>query len=173
MGRGCRGPGSGGLGNENDGSSRGGGIVAQYSGVTAKSIVPLLSSGLCWWSKRNELASILQKYSERTMVCHEHSIQTRRRSGYLPGVSCSQRLHFQCDPPFTHLHQALMYPLHSAHRGGPLSPKSTNGTSSSRGSRSAKGWIITAMGISHSLASRDVLGMFQVVIRICFGDELP
>lgn len=41
------GPASIGSNEKNDGTSRGGGFVAQYSDVTAKSTVPLFSSGLC------------------------------------------------------------------------------------------------------------------------------
>lgn len=90
-----------------------------------------------------------------------------------PSVSCPHILHFHLAPPASHVHHGLMYPLHRSHRAGPICPVSTRGTCSSRGSWSAKGWIIAAIGTSQSEARRDVLGMFQVVMRTYRGDELP
>ena len=93
--------------------------------------------------------------------------------GRVPSVSCLHRLHFHRPPPATQVHQGLMYPLHLSQRAGPAGSVSTSGTGSSRGSRSAKGWMTAAMGISQSDASREVLGMFHVDMRMNRGEVLP
>ena len=54
-----------------------------------------------------------------------------------------------------------------------MEPVSTRGTGSSPGLRSAKGWIVAEIGISHSEAKRELLGMFHVDMRMNFGVELP
>ena len=138
-------------------------------------MVPLLNSGRCRWSRRIRLASRLQKYSGKTTDGRpfRRRYDEKQVEGYGPSVSWLHKLHLHLFPPATQVHHGLMYPLHVAQRAGPVSPQSTSGTSSSCGSRSAKGWKMAARGISHSAASCDVLGIFHVDTRTNLGDELP
>ena len=94
------------------------------------------------------------------------------------------RLHDHCAPPSVHPTQGLIYARHLLHRGGPPSPKSTNGICGSTSSpppsppvanrpRAAKGHRDRARGSFESRKISRVAGTQPVVALAKRGEQLP